>query len=260
MIHALVEKVSYSEHAKNLILFPSEFESLAQYNVSNHNTSMINTETSCALLKDAIVSLHINVYIVEYRPGNDWLRVVLHDVPHIAASLGLKAQYTTVYGKGILGSLCAQQYATQFKPHATILDSSVTDVYSFLRRQVQTSGDTTTCLQSSSSQVSTEWERVRATLKHFIGFEQKMQQYKGKLLMLHAEFDSLIPLHFAETVYAANTSSHKGLIIFDTDSCVNIHTKCFKQLIAELRQFLIQNCGGVDGMPLSPKPKEPGQV
>lgn len=164
----------------------------------------------------------------------------------------MKPQNTIVYGKGVLGSMCAQQYATLFKTQALVLDSGVTDVYSFLRRQVQSENNMAEILQA-------EWDQIRATLKHYLCFEQKMQQYKGKLLMLHAEYDSLVPLHSAETIYSSNLSTHKGLIIFDTDGCVNIHTKCFKQLVAEVRQFLI-HCGGCEGLPISPKPKEPGQV
>jgi fermentation-respiration switch protein FrsA (DUF1100 family) len=156
---------------------------------------------------DWMAQAGFNLLLAEYRgygmsSGRPALAGMLDDVPAILRHLEIPDQRLVLFGRSI-GSLYALHGALKEPQIAgLILESGISEITErfFMRVHPEELG-------SSADQL------IAMLTQHF-DYAQKLRTFQGKTLILHTQYDELVPVRHAEALYTA-ASEPKQLHIFE---------------------------------------------
>lgn len=147
-----------------------------------------------------------NLLLAEYRgygmsSGRPALAGMLDDVPAILRHLAIPDQRLVLFGRSI-GSLYALHgVLKQPQIAGLILESGISDISQRFFTRVH------------PEELGSNEDQLTEMLKQYFDYAQKLQAFQGKTLILHTQFDELVPVRHAEALYAA-ASEPKQLHIF----------------------------------------------
>ena len=151
--------------------------------------------------------LGVNVVFVEYRgygdsTGEPTLVEMLGDGEAVVEALGLSFDRIIAFGRSI-GSLYAIELASR-RPNTAglVIESGIADPAERFLTYADLDGTGVT------------EDQVRAEVSRHFDHEQKLQDYRNPVLILHTEHDGLIDISHAERNYQWSASAEKKLIRF----------------------------------------------
>lgn len=153
-----------------------------------------------------VADMGCNCLLVEFRgygrsTGKPELGKMLDDVPKVVAALGQPPEQLVFFGRSV-GSIFALEAAAQFPCAAgLVLESGVADVLErmLLRVDPRELGVTAELFE----------EAVTANCNH----QEKLGQFAGPVLVLHARWDSLVDVSHGERLYQW-ARGKKRLVVF----------------------------------------------
>jgi len=210
-------------HPKTLVHFHGNGE-LALSHV-NCLDDPIPSIFSC--LKD----LQLNVLFVEYRgynasTGKPQLLAMLEDVGDILAALSLPPEDIIAYGRS-LGSVFAIEMAyVQPQIGGVIVESGLSDMFPVMSKRL------------SPEELSISTEQFRQILHQYCDQQEKWESYKGRVLLLHCEDDTLVPIRNAEENFARAGGDQKKLVRFEAGEHQYIWPMNWKKYSEEIAAFV----------------------
>lgn len=125
-------------------------------------------------------------------------RKLLHDFPSLQPEEDI-----VVLGRSI-GSIYASEHAS-YAPglRAVIIESGFAEPGVFLLRRLQ-----------ADNQTAFDEEGILAESREKLNNAEKLRSYPGKLLLMHAVDDTVVPSSEADLNFASSTSKQKKLVIF----------------------------------------------
>jgi pimeloyl-ACP methyl ester carboxylesterase len=184
---------------------------------------------------DTIDELGANTFLAEYRgyggsTGTPRLAAMLEDVSPIREAVGVPDEQIVVFGRSI-GSIYAIEFAARFPGIAgLVLESGIADV---LERIL---------LRATPSELGATSEAMSEEFGRLFDHEQKLGQYAGETLVLHAKGDSLVDKTHAERT-AAWAGGDTRLVLFERGDHNTIFGANEQQYLRELGQFLARAKG-----------------
>ena len=151
-------------------------------------------------------TLGVNTLFAEYRgygasSGTPQLAAMLGDVEAIAAAAGQPPERIIAFGRSI-GSIYAIELARRLPVAGLVLESGIADV---LERVL---------MRARPEELGSSLEGMRAAARRDFDHEAKLAAYRGRLLVLHAARDHLVPTHHAERNHEWCGAPDKELVIF----------------------------------------------
>jgi pimeloyl-ACP methyl ester carboxylesterase len=168
------------------------------------------------------LGLGVNVCFAEYRgyglsTGRPALLAMLPDGERVVQALGVPPGRLIAFGRS-LGSLYAAELARRLPGLAgLILDSGVADL-----------------LDSGLLEDFADEPGVVDEVRQWFDQRAKLATYRGRLLVLHAAQDDLLPASHAERLHAWGGGADKRLVLFDDG---NHNTILFANLAAYVREL-----------------------
>jgi alpha-beta hydrolase superfamily lysophospholipase len=177
-------------------------------------------------------SMGVNVCFAEYRgygasTGSPALGAMLGDGEKIVQALGIAPVRIVAFGRS-LGSVYAVELARRFPRLAgVILESGIADVASWLESRVGAAGGS----------LCGEQELV-AEINSYFNLKSTLTDYKGGLLVLHAEHDHMVDRSNAERFYAWAGTTDKKLVVLPQGNHNTILMANYTTYMAEVEAFL----------------------
>ena len=176
--------------------------------------------------------LGANAFFAEYRgyggsTGTPRLGAMLDDVTPIREAVGGPLERIVVFGRSI-GSIYAIEFAARFPEIAgLVLESGIADV---LERIL---------LRATPEELGTTTEAMRAEFERLFDHQEKLGQYPGPALVMHAEHDHLVDKSHAER-NAAWAGDKARLVVFERGDHNSIFHANRAAYLEELGEFLDQ--------------------
>jgi len=159
---------------------------------------------------------------------------MLEDVQKIFEALNLQEENLIIFGRSI-GSIFAIHFAYKY-PNISglILESALAEPMNFLlQRRPQ--------LVEYLEEKGILQDLLRESQK-YLNNKEKLQVYKGPLLIFHTKSDSLVSVRHSEQIYewAVTPESEKKLIIFENGNHNTIFYMNAESYIQGMHQFFIK--------------------
>lgn len=177
-----------------------------------------------------------NVCFAEYRgygwsDGEPQLASMRADGEKVVAALGVPPERVVAFGRS-LGSLYAIELAHRLPALAgLVLESGIADpceVWSFA---------------PEAAEIGCTVEDIRAAMLSHFDHRAKLGGYAGRVLVLHATQDRLVPVSHAERLHAWACGAAKRLVAFPNGDHNSIFPANAAEYTAELHRFL-RDAGG----------------
>ena len=186
------------------------------------------------LFRDSFLAMGVNVCFAEYRgygtsTGEPALGAMLPDGERIAAELGDPSRLV-VYGRS-LGSVYALELARRIPDLAgLVIESGLSDVGAWLRGKLERNGGLTAlgCTE----------EEFEAEVAGQFDFESTLRNFRGGVLVMHAENDHLLPAAHAERLHEWAADPGKKLALFPRGDHNTFLLQNTEDYLAELGDFL----------------------
>ena len=184
-----------------------------------------------------LTALGVNVLFAEYRgygasSGEPGMARILEDVPKIVKALAISPNRLVSFGRS-LGSLCATELVHRFPDSAgLILESGIADPLERILLRVRPEE-----LGASAAELADE---VRARLDP----QPKLNAYRGPVLVLHAENDSMVDCSHA--VRNAGYAKHATLQLLPAGDHNSIFDENREAYLAAITKFL-KETGNMSG-------------
>jgi len=203
-------------HAKIVVHFHGNGELASEY-----------TRNHARLFLD----MGVSVCFVEYRgygrsTGTPALAAMRGDGEKVVRALGADPRQVVAFGRS-LGSLYAIELANRLPGIAgVVVESGIADVG---EPQI---------LRGAFARVGQSEARLTQELKSEFDLQQKLENYRGALLVLHAEHDQLLGRSHAERLHAWGGGTDKRLVIFPSGDHNTILFANYQEYLRELAEFL----------------------
>ena len=154
-----------------------------------------------------LLSRGLNVFLAEYRgygasTGSACMAGMLDDIKPIFEAIGEPQEKIIVFGRSV-GSIYAIEFAARYPSiSGLVLESGIADVLERILLRVQ------------PEEVGATHEDLQREVDSVLNHEQKLLAYQNPLLVLHAQHDSLVPVHHGERLANWGSSKNKTLIRF----------------------------------------------
>ena len=179
---------------------------------------------------DHLNAIGLNAFFVEYRgygqsTSSPGLARILDDGAPIVEHLGLPPSQLIPLGRSI-GSIYAIHMASLYPDVAgLILDSPIADV---LERVL---------LRVSPCDLGTTYNGVKHAVQQHFDHQQKMANYRGPLLILHAQNDRLVDASHAGHLNAWSASLQHRLVLFERGGHNDLFAQNKDEYLRHLRLF-----------------------
>lgn len=179
----------------------------------------------------AINGMGVNVLLVEYRGyggsgGETRLGEMLQDVASVREQCGLSSADTIVYGRSV-GAIFAVEWVAQAPDIAgLILESGVADPAQRL------------LIRMSPQELGVEPQAFSQVCDQLLNHQKKLSAYKGPLLVLHAEGDSLVEASHARAHFGWSVSEPKELVLFPRGDHNTVLSANLTEYYEHLRKFI----------------------
>ncbi len=174
-----------------------------------------------------------DLFLAEYRgygasAGAPRLGAMLDDVPAIVNAVGVDPARIVVFGRSV-GSIFAIEAVHRFPELAgLVLESGIADVHQRVRMRVEP-----TEMACSEADLAAA---VAARMDH----QNKLEEYQGQSLVLHAEGDHLVPIDHAERNHRWVGGKNKTLVRFSRGDHNSIFAFNQAEYLDRLGRFLGQ--------------------
>jgi pimeloyl-ACP methyl ester carboxylesterase len=176
-------------------------------------------------------ALGVNVFFAEYRgygasTGTPTLAAMLDDVDAIFAAAGAPEERTIAFGRSV-GSIYAIELVKRHPRIAgLVLESGIADV---LERVL---------LRVRPEELGGDMASLEAEASRLLDHQAKLGAYRGKLLVLHAQQDTLVLPSHAQRNHDWAASADKRLVLLPAGDHNSIFVFNHETYLAELRSFV----------------------
>lgn len=179
---------------------------------------------------ELFASLGANAFFAEYRgyggsTGTPKLAAMLDDVAFLASATKTPPDKLIAFGRSI-GSIYAIELASRIGCAGLILESGIASV---LERIV---------LRARPDELGTTMADLEAEDRRLFDHHQKLQKYKGKLLVMHALKDSLVSISHAHSNFESATALDKRLVEFPRGDHNSVFWDNRESYVKELGDFI----------------------
>lgn len=177
------------------------------------------------------LDMGVSVCFVEYRgygrsTGTPALAAMRGDGEQVVRALRVDPGRVVAFGRS-LGSLYAIELASRLPEIAgVVVESGIADL-----------GETW-ILRDAFARLGQSEERLAQELRSEFDLQQKMGDYRGALLVLHAEHDQFLGRSHAERLHTWGGGTDKRLVIFPSGNHNTILSANFQDYLREVREFL----------------------
>lgn len=180
---------------------------------------------------EAVGGLGVNLLLVEYRgyggsSGRPELAKMLNDVAVVREGCGLTPEETFIYGRSV-GAIFAVEWAAQ-EPRIAglILESGVADP----RQRLE--------IRLAPEDLGVSSEVFEKACREKLDHQQKLSQYFGPLLVLHAAGDSLVEASHAHQHMEWTPGEDKTLVLYPRGDHNTILEANWNEYLGHLRDFV----------------------
>jgi len=179
---------------------------------------------------DLFASLGANVLFAEYRgyggsSGTPKLAAMLDDVEFLAKATNTPPAKLIAFGRSI-GSIYAIEMANRVGCAGLILESGIASV---IERII---------LRARPDELGTTMAEMEAENSRLFDHPQKLRNFDGKLLVLHAVKDSLVSLSHAHSNFESAGTADKRLVEFPRGDHNSVFWDNRDTYVGELRKFI----------------------
>lgn len=193
-----------------------------------------NGETVADYLHDFVgdvSALGVNVLLVEYRgyggsTGTPQLGKMLDDVAEVRRVCGLKPEETVVYGRSVGAIFAVEWAAAEPSLGALVLESGVANPHERLAMRI------------NPEELGVGREEFAAACAERLDHKAKLANYHGRVLILHAEKDSLVSVDHALDHLSWAPGKEKSLILFPRGDHNTILTYNWSEMLEHLKTLL----------------------
>jgi pimeloyl-ACP methyl ester carboxylesterase len=180
--------------------------------------------------------LGVNVLFAEYRgygasSGTPQFAAMLDDGLVLAEAVGVPPERLVVFGRSV-GSIYAIELAARLPVAGLVLESGIADVLQMVRMRV------------TPQELGVEGATLRDEATRLFDHRAKLGGYRGRLLVLHAQHDHLVPLDQGERNHGWCGAAEKRLVVLPRGDHNTIMGANFKGYWGELRGFVAGVFGG----------------
>jgi len=203
--------------------------------VENYETNVYNKVPGMRRLDDDFADLQLSVLFVEYRGygesnGTADMRKMLKDIDAIFNHLNLDQQDIIVFGRSI-GSIFAIHWINNYpNTAAIIIDSGIADPLSLFLQKI------------NPEDIGATLEELEHVGNSLFNHKTKLENYKGRLLILHAQDDNIVPVNHAEANFSFATTENKHKVIFQSGGHNYMYLLNVAAYTTELSNFIF-SCG-----------------
>jgi len=182
-------------------------------------------------LAQEFAAMGVNVLFVEYRgygesTGKPQLVAMLDDVDAVFDALGQPAENLIALGRSV-GSIYALELVHRHPGiWGLVLESGIADV---LQR---------VALRVAPHELGTTDAVLAREAATYFDHRAKLGAYRGRLLVLHAQDDGLMPLWHAQQNHASATRAKRRIVIFPTGGHNAIFAHNRRRYLEEVARFL----------------------
>lgn len=205
-------------HAKTIVFFHGNGEIVADY---------------IDFFVPIFDQLGFNCFLSEYRgyglsTGNPGLVKMLSDVGTVINAIGQPPENLVLFGRSV-GSLYAVHGVSLFPTIAgLIVESGIAEVFERLLLRVR------------PEELDITLERMEQEVEIHFNNQEKLKQYNGPMLVMHARHDSLVHFSHSQRLYewGIEPEGVKNLKIFDNGDHNDIFAVNAQEYIQQLAAFL----------------------
>lgn len=179
---------------------------------------------------DLVAGMGWNCLLVEYRgygrsSGRPELGKMLADVPRVIGALGQPPGNLVFFGRSV-GSIFALEAVARFPDAAgLVLESGIADLLERL------------LLRLAPGELGVGWPELATAVKTQCDHREKLRNYAGPVLVLHASRDSLVDISHGERLYQW-AAGPKRMLRFDRGDHNNVMVINAREYFSALREFL----------------------
>ncbi len=179
---------------------------------------------------EAVSALGVNLLMVEYRGyggsgGVPELGKMLQDVHSVRHQCGLASEQVVLYGRSV-GAIFAVEWVSQAPDVAgLILESGVADP---LQRLL---------LRLEPEELGVDLQTLQSVCAQRLSHRDKLSQYFGPLLLLHAQGDTLVGPEHARWHHQWAVTQKKELVLFSKGDHNTILAANWEQYLEQLEAF-----------------------
>lgn len=176
-------------------------------------------------------SLGLGVFMAEYRgfggsTGEVNLLQMLDDVPAVLDAVGQPPSSLIVYGRSVGSAFALEALRQRRQIRAVILESGVADLMVRIT------------LRLSPGELGVTESQFRQAVDERLNQQAKLADFSGKLLVMHAHDDEIVPVTNAHQLYDWAAQSDRALTVFERGGHNTLMPRNMDSYLSTLRGFL----------------------